>query len=437
MQQERIKLAITDIDGILRGKYVSSAKFDKIVNGGFGFCNVIFGWDCADVTYDNTQASGWHTGFKDGHATIDLNTLRQLPWENHTPMYLADFSDDDTLKHVCPRTLLKNTLTKAKKLGFEPMFANEYEWFNFSEDSNTLHEKQYLNPTPITQGMFGYSLTRMGNKSAYVADLYQKLTEAGIPIEGFHTETGPGVYEAAIEYSDILTAADRAVLFKQFTKEIAAMHGIMPSFMAKWNKDLPGCGGHIHQSLSDQKGKNLFTDESGRYCLSKLGEQYLAGIIHCLPYIMPMFAPNVNSYKRLVAGSWAATNISWGIENRTASIRVIPAEIGTRFEMRVPGADANPYLSMAACLAAGMYGINQQMELDILPVTSSAYEVHNLLPLPTNLYQATKQMQNSTLPIELFGQAFADHFIQTRLWEWRQYEQAVTNWETQRYFEII
>lgn len=437
MQHERIKLAITDIDGILRGKYVSKAKFDKIARDGFGFCNVVFGWDCADVTYDKTQTAGSDTGYKDGLASIDLNTFRELPWENDMPMYLADFSNDDTLKHICPRTLLKNTLAKAKNIGYEPMFANEYEWFNFAEDSNSLHDKQYINPQPITQGMFGYSLTRMANNNTYLDDLYENLTKAGIPIEGLHTETGPGVYEAAITYCDVLTAADRAVLFKQYTKEIASQYGIMPSFMAKWSKDLPGCGGHIHQSLVNANGKNLFEDKSGRYGLSHLGEQYLAGIIHCLPSVIPMFAPNVNSYKRLVAGSWAATTVSWGIENRTTALRVIPSGEGTRIEMRLPGADANPYLSMAACLAAGLYGINHQLELEMKPVTSSAYESQGLSPLPTNLHKATQQMSDSSLSVELFGKEFVNHFIQTRLWEWQQYERAVTNWETQRYFEII
>ena len=243
----KVKLAVTDIDGILRGKLVSTEKFMSIAEGGFGFCDVVFGWDAADVAYDNTKFTGWHSGYPDAPAQIDPSTVRKIPWEQGLPMVLADFGE----AYVCPRSLLKKIREGALSTGIVPVFSQEFEWFNFEETPQELHDKGFSGIRPLTPGMFGYSILRSSMKSTYFQDIFNQLEEFGIPIEGLHTETGPGVYEAASKYSDILTAADRAVLFKTGVKEIAYRHGYMASFMAKWNVDYPGCSGHIHQSLWD------------------------------------------------------------------------------------------------------------------------------------------------------------------------------------------
>lgn len=428
------RIGITDLDGILRGKYISSKKLAQIKRAGFGFCNVIFGWDMNDRCYENTEVSGWHTGYPDALASIDEQSLRHLPWENDTPFCLADFEQaTEQMAAVCPRTLLKHIRQQAREMDFETRFANEYEWFNFQETPHSLAHKNYVQPQPLTPGMFGYSLTRLSLHQSYVNDLLQYLPAFGIPIEGLHTETGTGVYEAAIEYSDILEAADRAILFKTSVKEIAYRHQILPSFMAKWTADLPGCSGHIHQSLWRDE-QNMFHHENGR---SKTLEHYLAGQLHCLPHILPLFAPTVNSYKRLVAGSWAAVSVSWGIENRTTAIRFIPGNNKmARLEMRVPGADANPYLAMAASLASGLYGIRHQLPLELEATKGNEYEMTHRR-LPTNLLQATEAMKQSDISKELFGSLFTNHFIRTREWEWQQYEQQVSDWELKRYFETV
>jgi glutamine synthetase len=209
--------------------------------------------------------------------------------------------------------------------------------------------------------------------------------------------------------------------------------------MAKWNTDLPGCSGHIHQSLWDEEsGDNLFYDEGSDHKISKLLEHYIAGQLHCMPFILPMYAPTVNSYKRLVEGSWAATSVSWGVENRTTSLRVINhGSDSMRLETRVPGADANPYLSMAASLASGLYGIKHKLSLDIEPTQGNEYENESTQQLPKTLDEATQQMKSSDISKELFGEAFTQHFIKTREWEWRQFVKNVTDWELKRYFEII
>jgi glutamine synthetase len=246
------------------------------------------------------------------------------------------------------------------------------------------------------------------------------------------------VYEAAITYADILEAADRAVLFKTAVKEIGHRHAILPTFMAKINESLPGCSGHVHQSLWSMDGtRNLFYDADRPTGISAVMECYLAGQLHCLPHILPMVAPTVNSYKRLVEGAWAPTTLTWAIDNRTVALRALPGgEKSTRLETRVVGSDMNPYLAMAACLAAGLYGIRHGLQLQAATV-GNGYEDKSHGVLPRNLWAATQAMKGSPVAIELFGAGFTDHFVRTREWEWRQFSQAVTDWELQRYMEII
>lgn len=439
LNSDKVQFAITDIDGILRGKIISKAKLLKGIKDKLGFCNVVFGWDLADTVYDNGSVTGWHTGYPDLMATVDLTTLRTIPWNNDLPFFLADFSQSDTVSSACPRTLLKQIRQQCIDVGFVPLFAKEFEWFNFKETSQSLKEKNFVDPTPFTTGMFGYSVLRLSQNQEFYHALFNLLRQFGIPIEGLHTETGDGVCEAAIDYTDILEAADRAVLFKSSVKEIASQHGLMASFMAKWNSNFPGCSGHIHQSLwSNDKDTNLFYNATDADNMSDLLKHYIAGQLYCLPYILPMYAPTINSYKRYVEGAWSSTSVSWGIENRTTALRVINhSEISTRLETRVPGADANPYLSLSASLASGMYGIVNKLPLQIAPTKGNEYAQAVNEKLPKTLQEATNAMKNSDIANTLFGQPFVDHFIRTREWEWRQYSQKVTDWELRRYFEII
>lgn len=437
---QRIKLAVTDIDGVLRGKLMRKDKFLSAVEGGFGFCDVVFGWDSGDLAYDNVTYTGWHTGYPDAQARIDLGTFRTVPWDDYVPFFLADFRDAvGGPLQVCPRSLLKTVRDRAEQMGFKPFFSQEFEWFNFREDSQSVKQKAFANLEPLTHGMFGYSIVRSSQNSEYFNDLFDLLEQFDVPIEGLHTETGPGVYEAAILYSDILTAADRAVLFKTGVKEIAHMHGILPTFMAKISPSLPGCSGHIHQSLWDTDAKtNLFHDSEGRKGISALMESYMAGQLHCLPHILPMIAPTINSYKRLVEGAWAPTTLTWAVDNRTVALRALPAgEKSCRLETRVVGSDTNPYLAMSACLAAGLYGIKNNLKLSTTETIGNGYRDNGAGLLPRNLWDATQAMKHSEIANELFGADFVAHFTATREWEWREFSKAVTDWETKRYFEII
>ena len=303
----KVKIAYPDIDGVLRGKYISSEKFLSAVEAGTTFCEVIFGWDSGDVAYDNVKYSGWHTGYPDVPTRIDLATFRKIPWENNTPFFLGELVDKGGEPAVvCPRQLIKKAVGQAKDQGFQPFFSQEFEWYNFAETPASAREKNFRSLTPLTPGMFGYSILRSTLQNPFFTDLFELLGKFGVPLEGLHTETGPGVLEAAIVHSEAVEAADRATLFKTAVKEIAYRHGIMATFMAKISEDLPGCGGHVHQSLWDKNGKkNLFFDQKDKLCMSETFKQYIAGQLYCLPYILPMYAPTINSYKRLVEGAWA------------------------------------------------------------------------------------------------------------------------------------
>ena len=436
---EKVKVAITDVDGVLRGKVISIEKFLSIAEKGFGFCDVVFGWDAGDVAYDNAKITGWHTGYPDTTASVDVQTFRQVPWENGIPFFLADFSNAANVKNICPRTLLKKIKKQAEDAGYVPYFSQEFEWFNFIDNRDELYKNDFRNPQPMTPGMFGYSVLRASQQGSYFHDLFDSLKKFDVPLEGIHTETGPGVYEAAILYSEILEAADRAVLFKTGAKEIAHHHGLIASFMAKWNENLPGCSGHVHQSLwTADKKTNLFYDKKSKTAMSALMESYIAGQLHCLPHILPMYAPTINSYKRLVEGAWAPTTLTWAVDNRTTALRVLSgSSTSTRLETRVVGSDSNPYLAMAGCLASGLYGIKNKLKLKTAATIGNGYADKKNGVLPRNLWEASQTMKESPVAKELFGEQFVAHFTGTREWEWKQFAKVVTDWELKRYFEII
>ena len=434
----------TDIDGVPRGKTINASKLKSATERGLGWCNVVFGWDSADAPYDNTQASGWHTGYPDARLRVDMSTLRRQPWHEGMPLVIGDF-EGGLLSDVCPRSLLKRVLAKAEGMGYVVQAAIEYEWFLFAETPISLAAKQGLPPQPATPGMHGYSVLRPASLADFNRDLWQNCAEFGVPLEGLHTETGPGVYEAAPVYTEALAAADRAACLKLAVKQTALQHDMIASFMAKWRADLPGCGGHLHQSLADAKrGENLFaTEGASANGMSPLFESYVAGQLRSLPTLMPILAPNVNSYKRLVPGSWAATAMSYGFDNRTTALRVLTVSDttsaeATRLETRIPGADANPYLVLAASIAAGLEGVASQLPLGKSAVTGNAYDQSSLPPLPRSLREAVSTMRAAQREAsDLLGEVFVAHYLRTREWELGRFEAAVTDWERERYLEII
>jgi glutamine synthetase len=434
----QVTYAVVDLDGLLRGKRIHRDKLLK--DQPLGFCDVIFGWDAVDALYANGQVTGWHTGYPDAMARIDWDSYREIPWQGGQPLFMADFmADTGPVGQVCPRSLLRRVAAEAEAMGLLPHFGAELEWVHFAETPHDLAQRKYHDPQPLSPGMFGYSLMRLGEHHALSDALFQQMEALGVSLECLHTETGPGVYEAALQHTPVLAAADGAALFKWGAKVIARQQGLMASFMAKWHDQLPGCGGHLHQSLWSLDGQqNLFFDPNDPQRMSALMRHYLAGQLACLPYLMPLLAPTVNSYKRLLGGDWAPATVSWGRENRTTSLRIIGQDADTiRIENRLPGADLNPYLAMAASLAAGLYGIREQLPLEVPAVIGNGYQADGQVPLPRSLDEAVKQMRASALPATLLGEAFIDHFGRSRDHEWRQYLRHVGDWERQRYFEGI
>jgi glutamine synthetase len=431
----RVKVGGYDLDGILRGKYVALDKFWGALEEPIGFCDVIFGWDAADVLYDNARVTGWHTGYPDIRARIDTSTFRVLPWEPDTAAFLMDFLAEDGSPHpACPRGLLRKVVSRARSLGYEPFVGAEFEFFVFRETPASLHAKGFRDLEPLSPGMFGYSWVREGQHADLCHAILDDMDRFGIPIEGLHTETGPGVYEVAIQYDGAMPAGDKAALFKTGMKQVAARLGLSVTFMAKWNHALPGSSGHLHQSLW-QGGKNAFFDAQGAHKLSAVGRHYLGGQLALMPELTALVSPTVNSYKRYVPGVWAPLNSSWGVENRTCAIRAIPGGAkSTRLEYRQTAADINPYVAIAATIAAGLWGIEKQMEPPP-PVEGDASVRDDLAPLPRTLREANALLAASARVRELLGDGFVEHYVRTRDWECRQYERVVTEWERARYFE--
>lgn len=434
---QRAKIGGFDVDGVLRGKYVSLSKLESALRQGFGFCDVIFGWDVNDALYDNTTLTGWHSGYPDAQAVLDPHSLRDVPWESSVVALLCDFRKSDGQAHpACPRSLLKRVIQRLDDSGYRACCGVEFEFFLFKETRDSLAQKGFRNLTPLDPGMFGYSWVRTSQDSELMQDIWEGCRTFGIELEGLHTETGPGVYEAAIAATDALAAADQAALFKTLLKHIAHRHGIAVTFMAKCMQDLPGSSGHIHQSLW-KADRNAFFDPDGPHGMSKELQHYCAGQLALMRDWTALFAPTVNSYKRFVPGLWAPVGATWGVENRTCSIRVAaPNQARSiRVEYRQTAADINPYIAVAASLAAGLWGIERALE----PPSPSVGDAGSgsLPSLPTSLREATELLRNNEVAGELLGQEFVDHYIRTRDWEARQFERAVCDWELHRYFEAI
>ncbi|EEQ91666.1 glutamine synthetase [Blastomyces dermatitidis ER-3] len=468
-QDTQVKLAGIDADGILRGKLVSKRKFLSIAQDGFGFCSVIFGWDMHDHTYfKELGISNKENGYRDMLAIPDLTSFRRIPWEDNVPFFLINFFDPDTKEPVsaCPRGLLRTAAEKMEKLGYRAMAGAEYEFYQFrappnpnalernsSSTATFLRENPVDALPPLTEGMFGYSLTRTVHNQEYFYRVFNTCHEFKCDIESWHTESGPGVFEAALEFGEIKEIADRAGLFKYVVKCLGSKYGITPVFMAKPRQGLPGNSGHMHVSLVSDTGINLFSrdepDPSPPYSdvayLSDMGRHFLAGVLDGLPDIMPLFAPTINSYKRLVENFWAPVTVSWGLEHRAASIRVITPPTsspkGTRLEVRVPGADANPHYVLAAILALGWRGVEKKLALPVPPLPRGA-EVGSSTDQGARLAKSLKEAvavftRKESVAREVFGDAFVDHFGGTREHEIRLWEEAVTDWEVKRYIETV
>ena len=434
---EHVKIGVFDTDGIMRGKYLARDKFVAAFKKELGFCDVILGWDSNDQLYDNTKFTGWHTAYPDAMVRLLPETRRDIPFEPKTALFLGEFAG--RAEAVCPRGTLRKVLERAAGMGYAVSAAAEFEFFVFDETPQTIRDKGYRQLKTLTPGNFGYSMLR----SSVHADLYHELLDLSqamrFPIEGLHTETGPGVLEAALTYCDALEAADRAALFKTFAKILAQRHGVMATFMAKWSNSVPGQSGHLHISLRTLEGRSVFHDPSQANDMSDEMRWFLGGQQALMPEFLAMIAGTVNSYSRLVPGYWAPTSATWGVENRTTALRVIRGGASSqRVEYRIAAADINPYIALSAAIGSGLWGIEHRIEPDA-PIVGTSYDQEHPLErsLPATLYAAAERLIESKPARALFGDEFVEHYAATRQWEEREFRKAITDWELARYFEII
>ncbi|WP_417844856.1 glutamine synthetase family protein [Thalassospira sp.] len=437
-QIKYVKVGVFDVDGIMRGKYMHKDKFLSSLNGGFGFCDVVLGWDSNDQLYDSAKFTGWHTAYPDAPVRLLPETCRELPMEEDTILFLGEF--DGEAENVCPRAVLRRVLNKAADMGYRATAACEFEFFLFEETPHSVREKNYRDLKNITPGFYGYSMLRSSVHAEFYRDLLDLGEAMDFPIEGLHTETGPGVLEAAIAHDDALRAADKAALFKTFTKVLAQRSEWMATFMAKWSPEWPGQSGHMHASLFGiEDGKSVFFDDAKPHNMSDEMRWFVGGQQKLMPELLSMVACTVNSYSRLIPGFWAPTNATWGVENRTTALRVIPGSSKSqRVEYRIAAADINPYIALAACIGSGLWGIEHKIE-PTAAVVGNAYEQEfpAELTIPATLYEAAGRLRQSKAANDLFGSKFVEHYAQSREWEEREFRKAITDWEMQRYFEII
>jgi glutamine synthetase len=432
-----VKVGVFDIDGIMRGKYMSRAKFLSALESGYGFCDVVLGWDCQDQLYDNVKYTGWHTGYPDAPVRILPESCRALPFEDDGLFFLSEFTAG--AEQICPRALLRRVVERARAMGFEPYAGFEYEVFFFNETPESVREKGYRNLKPMAPGWFGYSVIRNSVASEFYRELLSTCEAMDFGIEGLHEETGPGVIEAAIAYDRALASADKAALFKTFVKVIAQRNQMMATFMAKWSRDWPGQSGHIHLSLKSKDGAPVFHDAGQPHSMSKTMRQFIGGQQKLMPELAAMIAPTINSYTRLIPGFWAPTHSTIGVENRTTALRVIPGSPKSqRVEYRIAAADANPYIILSAALASGLWGVEHGIEPEPL-VEGNAYDLKlpDALALPRTLWDAAQRLKQSQAARACFGDAFVEHYAATREWEEREFRKHITDWELARYFEII
>jgi glutamine synthetase len=433
-----LKVGLFDIDGVMRGKYLAADKLASALEKGLGFCDVVLGWDSGDQLIDGLSFTGWHTAYPDAEVRLLPETMREMPFEGGMPLILAEFAG--RAEAVCPRNLLKRVLARGADAGLAVKAAAEFEFFLFEETPASVRDKGYRHLKPITPGNFGYSMLRSGVHADFYHELWSVCEAMRIEIEGLHTETGPGVLEAAIAADDALEAADKASLFKTVTKILAQRRGWMATFMAKWSRDWPGQSGHLHMSLQDKEtGAGLFYDERKPLAMSDRMRWFVGGQQALMPELLAMIAPTVNSYTRMIPGFWAPTAATWGFENRTCALRVIGgSEKSQRVEYRIGAADLNPYVALAAAIGSGLWGMENRIEPDA-PVEGNAYAVETApeRALPPTLWEAAQRLRASDAARELFGAQFVDHYAATREWEEREARKAITDWQLARYFEII
>jgi glutamine synthetase len=439
-QIDTLVVAITDMQGRLMGKRVQAQAFlSGVIDHGAHFCTYLLGTDMEMNTPDGFALMNWETGYGDWIASPVWDTLRILPWLDRTALVLADATDEETGQEipVAPRTLLKQQVAKATDMGYRVKAGSELEYFVLRDSWEQLSETGWPVPRPFGYYNEDYHLLQATKAEPLHRLLRNQMTEARIPVEFSKGEAAPGQHEVNIRYDDVLESADRTVIFKHGAKEIAYLNGWSITFMAKPDHRWTGSSGHLHMSVWDPEGKrSLMADEASTapYHMSAVMRHFMGGMMKLSRELAIFLAPNINSYKRFAALSWAPVNVVWGRDNRTTGFRVVGHGQGLHIEDRFPGGDMNAYLTYAAMVGAGLWGIEHKVEPPD-EFKGNGYVATGVDRMPRALWEAIVELERSEAAREIFGEDVVAHYLNAARVEQDMYDAVVHPWDRERYLE--
>jgi glutamine synthetase len=426
---DTVVAAFTDMQGRLMGKRLDAEFFLSELDAGHEVegCNYLLALEMEMDPVPGYAIASWERGYGDFGLRPDLATLRRIPWHDASALVLCDVEwHDGSPVRPSPRQVLKAQVEKAASFGFEAMFGSELEFFLFRETFEEAHAKHYRDLTPSVPYILDYHILGAGYDEPFMRLVRTSMKAAGMRVESSKGEAWPGQHEINFRFADALKTADDHVIYKTGVKELAHQCGMSVTFMAKPDHTWVGSSCHIHSSLW-RDGANAFAEDRGLF------ERYLAGQIACASELAIFLAPTINSYKRFAAGSWAPTTLAWGEDNRTCGFRIVGHGSSLRPETRIPGADANPYLAFAALLAAGLHGIEQNLELGPA-FEGNAYE-SDVERFPHSLRDAIARLEQGSVARQLLGDEVVDHYLNYARTEQRLFDQVVTCYERERFFE--
>jgi glutamine synthetase len=426
---DTVVVAFTDMQGRLMGKRLHGEFFleGHVAEHGAEGCNYLLALDMENNPVPGYQIANWEQGYGDFGFLPDMTTLRRIPWLEATALVLADVVwHDGSPVNPSPRQVLKRQVERAAELGYTPMFGSELEFYLLRETYAEAHAKHYRDLTPSVPYILDYHILATTYDEPLLRQMRNGMQGAGIPVESSKGEAWPGQQEINFRYADAVTMADNHTIYKNGAKEIAHQNGCSITFMAKPDHTWIGNSCHIHSSLW-RDGESAFAGESDVF------KQFLAGQIACFKELAIFLAPTINSYKRYAAGSWAPTTLAWGHDNRTCGFRIVGHGPGLRAETRIPGGDVNPYLAFAALLAAGLYGIENELELPP-PLEGNAYE-SDAERFPQSLREAIAALEHGTMARAALGDDVVDHYLNYARTEQRLFDEVVTCYERERMFE--
>ncbi|MEE1752586.1 glutamine synthetase family protein [Streptomyces sp. SP18CS02] len=430
---DTVVLAFPDMQGRLQGKRFAAQFFlDDVLEHGTEGCNYLLAVDAEMNTVEGYEMSSWSSGYGDFAMRPDLSTLRRVPWNEGTALLIADLAWHDGSPVVAaPRQILRRQLERLAEHGFTAHVGTELEFIVFKDTYEQAWDAAYRGLTPVNQYNVDYSVLGTGRVEPLLRRIRNEMAAAGLTVESAKGECNPGQHEIAFKYDEALVTCDQHAVYKTGAKEIASQEGVSLTFMAKYN-EREGNSCHIHLSLQDADGRNVMAgDDPGG--MSPVMRHFLAGQLAALRDFSLLYAPNINSYKRFQPGSFAPTAVAWGHDNRTCSLRVVGRGRSMRFENRLPGGDVNPHLAVAGLIAAGLHGIEQQLELPEA-CAGNAYDA-DFEHVPTTLREAAELWENSPIAKAAFGDEVVAHYRNMARVELDAFDAAVTDWELRRSFE--